>query len=514
MIVSDMARPNPFSFHGGLAKGRQFVGRHRQISFARQRCLETEQPGSLAIIGMPRIGKSSLAWNVFIDPQEQLAHRKVLTAWVNVSKKGRPADLFLEMAREVLNAVVGTCVRGAQVPLLPLIQDNLKKILPGAEWDDIDDAISRFFGSVRDAGFTVVVVLDEFDYLRTLFAELPIAFHLLREVANNAAWGICLVTVSRRPVAEIEDVACPGNSTLDGIFMELQVPCFTSEEMTELLSPLDETTLPREELDPLIAYYCGNQPYFGTGFAFQAAFQWLTSSMLNIPDIIAASEPMLFREYTHVLDLLTERDLRNTLLGVIFGPRIDVKPAAVSQLKQYGILQEGEKKEFTTFSPHFYGVLKDLHREVDLWPLWTNAEKSIRRLLDAVLSARYECLEWSSKAIEVHPQLAQVLGDLESRRSAFLNRNPAASASNLLDYANPSEYMPFISAHWSSLSPILGDGKKLWNDRFELLSWVRRPMAHSNDEFIPREDRITAEQICRLIFDRVSQWERSQEKSD
>ena len=52
---------NPFSGYGGIVYGEKFIGRRDSLRQLEQRILG-ENYGNLAIVGLPRIGKSSLAW--------------------------------------------------------------------------------------------------------------------------------------------------------------------------------------------------------------------------------------------------------------------------------------------------------------------------------------------------------------------------------------------------------------------------------------------------------------------
>jgi hypothetical protein len=499
---------NPFAFHGTLARGSNFAGRRRQIAIAQQRCLGNEQ-ACLAIVGMPRVGKSSLADRVFIEPRRELFGRQVLTAWVQVSVQQKPAELFVQIAWQTMESIREAARGGNGGSMVPLLERALVDVRADAEWVDLNLALARFFSAVRETGYRTVVVLDEFDHTRVIFRSMPAAFHLLRELGNNPTYGIGLVAVSRRPVAEIEEVACPGNSNLDGIFLELQVPCFNDDEMRELLGPLDEIGAPRSELDGVLSEYCGYQPYFATVVAFHAAQQWLTDRKLNMAEIIESAEPTLYREYGHILALLEERGLKEKLLEVLFGPNLQVMPADLSQMRQYGIIR-GRGDVYAAFAPHFHSYLSSLSRDVDLWPLWTQAEQALRRCLHHVLAEKYATDEWGDSVRRDHANLADLVKRLTLERGRYMARNPAPTGSRLIDYANPSDYMPLISSYWKVLQAVLGEDRGIWNSRFELLAWVRRPIAHSNVKFVQKEDRLAAESICHSLIRLIEKWEKTQ----
>ena len=57
---------NPFADFGGIVNGDRFIGRKFYLQQIEQRVLGKSY-GNLAIMGLPRIGKSSLAWKSIMD---------------------------------------------------------------------------------------------------------------------------------------------------------------------------------------------------------------------------------------------------------------------------------------------------------------------------------------------------------------------------------------------------------------------------------------------------------------
>jgi hypothetical protein len=62
MVIKALNTQNPFSDYGQIVKGSRFAGRKEEVQKIHNRVLG-EAYGNIAIMGMPRIGKSSLVWN-------------------------------------------------------------------------------------------------------------------------------------------------------------------------------------------------------------------------------------------------------------------------------------------------------------------------------------------------------------------------------------------------------------------------------------------------------------------
>ena len=57
---------NPFADFGSIVYGDRFIGREEEIKAVQNRIFGKAY-GNLAIQGLPRIGKSSLAWKAILE---------------------------------------------------------------------------------------------------------------------------------------------------------------------------------------------------------------------------------------------------------------------------------------------------------------------------------------------------------------------------------------------------------------------------------------------------------------
>jgi hypothetical protein len=73
---------NPFSDYGLTIHGSRFIGRKTEIQAIRNRIFG-KRYGNLAIIGLPRIGKSSLAQQAIIEYQKDHPQENIIPVWIN-----------------------------------------------------------------------------------------------------------------------------------------------------------------------------------------------------------------------------------------------------------------------------------------------------------------------------------------------------------------------------------------------------------------------------------------------
>ena len=76
---------NPFANYGRIVHGNRFIGRKTILNNIENRIIHPDSPGNLAIIGMHRIGKSSLAHKAIIEQKENLTKKGVLPIWMGVA---------------------------------------------------------------------------------------------------------------------------------------------------------------------------------------------------------------------------------------------------------------------------------------------------------------------------------------------------------------------------------------------------------------------------------------------
>src|SRR5439155_8193898 len=97
-----MRTDNPFAGVGTVVKGQRFIGREQEIHRIHEKLLGRGDFGSLAIIGMPRIGKSSLAHQALIhNRKSELASLRGIVVYMDVSTITASDTFFDGIVRRV-----------------------------------------------------------------------------------------------------------------------------------------------------------------------------------------------------------------------------------------------------------------------------------------------------------------------------------------------------------------------------------------------------------------------------
>ncbi len=203
---------NPFADYGSIVRGDRFIGRKEGLRIVENRVIRPSEPGNLAIIGDYRIGKSSLVYKAVMERKGELIAKRQIPIWINLATFDQASIFYRSLVTHCVDEMedlgwVSKLIKSAAGRAL---EDELS-------WGEGYGRIQRFFEKVRQAGFRVLFILDEFDYARSLFKGDQAKFQGLRELSYRPEWRVTFITTSRRSLRDIE-LQTKAGSPLDLIF--------------------------------------------------------------------------------------------------------------------------------------------------------------------------------------------------------------------------------------------------------------------------------------------------------
>ena len=295
-------------------------------------------------------------------------------------------------------------------------------------WIPFNYELTSYFVHLHELGWTPVFILDEFDDARNLFREYPQAFQAIRGLADRPDSRVCFVAISRRALFEIERQADPNSSILSGIFHKISLSCFTSPEVSQLMSRLDRIQLsPTPRLFEFLRENCGGHPYLTCSFAFQLAAIWMSRGLEDCVGALLSARGEFLEHYDELVELLKEDESLHTLLEVIFGPVMTATSTDAAKFEQTGLVRQSLDGGYDGFSRDFTDYLRSIHRSVDLWPLWNQAERTLRDLVSAKMSEIYSGNDWPQRVASERPRLAKTIAEWMELRDRE-NGSPWAAA--------------------------------------------------------------------------------------
>jgi len=489
---------NPFSDYGSIVHGERFIGRHDSLRVVENRVIRPKEPGNLAIVGDYRIGKSSLAYQAIIESRDELIARRQLPIWVNLGTYDQAASFFRSLVTrsydelDELQLLTDSIIHAAKRAL----EDELS-------WTEGYGRIQRYFERIRQAGIRILFILDEFDHARHLFKGDISGFQGLRELSYRPEWRINFVTISRRSLRDIE-LQTKSISTFDLIFYNHYLGMFDETDMQEYFARLSsvgiEVTL---ELKERVYYYCGRHPFLLEMLGYELVEQFREFGVVDVDQSARRIEQSLMDHYQHVVSILSEDSSLKKLLQILFGPVIDVNQTDIEEFQRYGIIKPSiEKGTYTAFSSHFQTYLRLIERQVDLWPLWRETEVALRSTITSRMIEQYG-EQWIENRIRAKPNLKLIFEKCQEAQQKEQKAFGSRASQNLLDFTYPQDLFAIIFAEWSLFSPIFGKDRNYWDQRAQLLSKIRNPLAHNRDRALYDHERQIGKGYCEEILEKL-----------
>lgn len=497
-----MSFENPFSDYGKIVRGERFIGRRQIIGVVESRIIQPTNPGNLAIVGVHRIGKSSLAYKTIVEQRDKLIGKGILPIWRGLSSYDQSSEFFRSLVDEYVSEMEDLGW------LTEKIQRSADRALESsASWD----RIKRFFKEVQNAGYGVIFILDEFDHARNLFKG-ETAFQRLRELADYPDYRLSLVLTSRRNIKDIE-LSAGSSSPFHNIFQIQRLGMFNDEDLATYFLLFSSIGIQMIDVDrERILFYCGAHPYLleMLGWEIIEKFRQNQEQKIDVNKAADAILQSVFEHYDDMIRLLREDGTLNKLLQILFGPVIDVKQTDVTELQNYGLIQPTENGTYAAYSEHFHDYLK-LHERsteftADLWPIWRDTEKALREVITATMFNVHGS-QWIKRLEEERPNLRSIFDECRKAQQKEERSFGDRASQNLIDFTYPADLFTIICARglWKPyFESIFGHNTTYWEQRKQLLAKCRNPLAHNRSEILQVHELKTIEAYCQEILSILS----------
>jgi AAA+ ATPase superfamily predicted ATPase len=495
---------NPFADYGRAIHGNRFIGRRQEIQSVKNRIFD-ERYGNLAIIGLPRVGKSSLVHQAFLEYQNESPQFYVLSVWINMGDNHSPDRFFEKLIKEVHKQILLDKAL-IIIELVKIIKKLGRKTLRLFEKRSL---IFEYFKLVKQMNIRVITILDEFDAVRKYFESID--FHFLRELSYNPATEICIVTTSRRYLSDIELGSQDATSNFHQTFDNIYLGMYNEEDLTEYWEKFFNSKVPiTDEGKQKIYDFTGHHPYLLDLFNFNLF------NNLQLDDILGSVERtkkklnlVIETNYNLIFNLLKEENLHTKLLQMVIGPVYDIKRTDVERIELYNLVIR-DNGSYRGFSNDFHDYLYRTQREVPIWDLWTDTEVKLRSIVTIWLEERYG-EDWVPKFRKLSPAKELYITKLEEMQQKEQKSFPDTFSQNLLEFTYPAElFDQFMRVEWKWFKSIFSNKEaNEWKPIFDVLARIRNPLAHNKMNILKDYERNKAISYCQEIVNRIDAWERS-----
>lgn len=497
---------NPFTNYGNIVSGKKFIGRESYLKLIKDRISIPKEPGNIAIIGYPRIGKSSLVYKAIMENKKHLISSKKIPIWINLATFNDSKSFFKFLVSESINEISELGTENNS-----LIKSAEEIASSEGAWNSVYRYIQRFFKKIKQLDYHMIFILDEFDHARVLFKQDNASFQGLRELSYWPEWRVTFITTSRRCIRDIE-VETQAISTLDGIFHKEYLRMFDDKDMEEYYKNyeyiLDQAST---EFKELINFYCGGYPYLLDMLGYEIFDYYRENNVLDVNKAAQRLEISITDFYDQLIALLMEDNRLEKLLQIIIGPSIDVTKLDINEFLAYGLIKTNIENKYISYSEHFNLFLNVIKREkqISTWDLWCKTEKNLRKLITVMLANKYGD-NWIEKLEKARPKLANELEICRQAQQKEIKAFGNRASSNLVDFTYPNTLFNILFAEWDTFKIVLKKDTNYWNQRATLLSKIRNPIAHNREESLHDYEIQTAEGYCNELINLIKLYLESQ----
>ncbi len=474
---------NPFLGYGCVVTGDRLIGRDTEKKHIRD--IVQSRSGSLSIIGEPRIGKTSLVYNEF---QNNCNRDFLCSAWVTLSTVSSPALVFYDLQDKIIDAL-----KSVSSPIPEIFADQL--IVAEDSTYNAYKKFRRFLKMLFSNGFNTLCILDEFDIV-TSYPDGKQFIQSLRELIDfPQETGFYSIFISRRSLYHLEKQMI-GVSNLDGVCEKIYVRPLSLEDIKKMaLRCEDGWKLGDENIVHL--YNCtGGHPYLSEMVFCKA---WDNKS---IDKGMQNALGDVYSYYETLRQLLDEDGLFDQLLQIAVGPCIKTDLEKIERLMQYGIILKQQLEPlsylYRGWSNHFQSYLEKISRINPIWEEWSSTERMLRGIIDDLYRKKYGA-NWIDTLENAHEKVKDTFAVCRNNMKKEIDKFGPYASNDILDYAYPMDLWKLIECDWPLFQSIFKKDKHYWKGRFETLSKVRTPIAHSRESCLPPHLLLEAQAYCQEI---------------
>lgn len=515
---------NPFAGYGSIVHGDHFIGRNDCLRQIQQRVLGTDY-GNLAIVGLPRIGKSSLAWEGIMERKEELIAKRTIPVFLEVGSCESAKDFFLKLVElsfeELEMEFSETRIFSFATKCLESLRSNFST-----------DAVQKYFRYLKRDNIKSIFILDEFDRVRTFFDVAH--FQLLRELSYNPQTKICLVPTARKTISDIEakDGAI---SNLHGTFSTIRLTSFSEDDIAKYWKHYDDSFPTDDYYKFFISYLSGGHPWLMDKLNSQTFL--LFQQAIVQTDLVEKLNFDMMSTLDSFIHTIEEEQLLNEAIQLVLGPLFKVGSKEEEALLKYGFIRkvspQYKKKLFSNrevgpvWSEYAYVCYSDFstldlyrryYANIPYVAEWSETENMLRSMIITVSEELYgddwytgmrtslnQNRPWQTFNISAWDRN---VSDLRSAKEDMINKFPSMAGGHDANFTLTAQIFDiFIRPlqEWYKAHIFKGNWFD-WNEKFKFLTKVRNPVAHNNSGDIDEEMRL-ASQYCKEIKHAIREWQ-------
>ena len=471
-------KENPYADFGTIITEDRFVGREGELRTIASRIFGERNFGSIAVVGLPRIGKTSLV-------SEAIRRAEALPI-------GRPLDRGpLERGRARLGGRAvqdpdrGAGRRGSVPRSRKRARERSGDRRPSHLRRSTSSGSGQCFG--RYAGRTFVQCGSWTNSTQAAGCSRTRRSSFTGCASCAPTRSSSGVIVAKRRLQDVARLAGRESDYWANVLMTLALKPLSDAEIDDFFSRLDANGVSLGEAERAeVLAVCGGHPYLLDAFGYHAWEHVERGGEVSVGWVEKECATLAREYFEQVSTILSETVISDgTMLSkavqVLVGPQWDVTAQDVDALRELGVLLSDGEGGLRGFSRSFQDHLRVVERGIDLWPLWRETEQALREYLDRGLNDSFGP-DWPEDLGKARPKFQEKIAHWREEREKESRRFGDRAESSLLAYTYPMQLYELMAVDWARLGqPLLGADRAGWDKKFGVLAKVRTPVAHSRE---------------------------------
>lgn len=510
-------KSSPFIGTGKKVIGERFVGRQEVIDRIYDSVVNSYI--NYSIIGLPKIGKSSLVWNVFMEDRKRFHEDKKVPVYFTLRTNMSVTSFYLTLLDGIIRELSKTDLV-EQVSL-----DELRRIVKDYYSDPQFFKIERFFDIIVEIEICLILIFDEFDAAREIF-KISGEFEELRSLTYDRPENVIYVTISRRSIESIEKNL--GSSTFFQLFESQFLGLFNSDDLDAYWNRI-RAFINEEFEEKLTGLIISTINVFSNAFPYMldVVNNQLLEGLINPdssnPEALKTAMGCIQDQYDYFLNIINEEGLLDDAKQILIGPVTKDVSKSIRKLLDYSFIKEvdveykkqilqsrvgfelSESKAYSCFSDdlmvYFYRKFK--YDNSELLPKYGSLLTILKSLIIQYLIDNYGD-NWEEE------RNSNLVNSLKNLKKQDMDKHITASP-DLLYYINETLIINIVKKERAIFKVIFSEGD-YQKDILEDLKWlfaIRNHYAHDNSSFLSFQEICRAKEICDRFCNMIDNWKRT-----
>lgn len=490
---------------GKTAVGDQFLGREQTV---RRICKALyEDNHNIAMVGLPRIGKTSIAWRVceLIEERIERSGEKVLLLMIDLA-----SEMTFESAwYTIIHALYEkTAELGVQHPQLEKEYRYFEANRP-ADYQTVKIHAEKFLQRLKKLDIRTILIVDEFDSSIKQFCGQRYYYEFFRDIASTGSYAVTLMLISRQLIKCIEANAY-GNSTLFGVMDAITIRAFDeAEDYPQYLKRLtahgyEISTEHRQQLEDI----AGHNPYMLCILGNRLLEAIEEGHGIISPEDAYMAGKSHFLQYFEALMHQMEND-RNLshVQQIIIGPKYDVTKDDVDMLVEMGYLSTQPGNIYwNVISSEFSLYLLTKGQNKDIWKELMEAQRLLQERMKSNLPYLLGHHTHALNPTEFNTlmETAHVLN--EPLYQSFVKKSKIHYNVDVtyVDVASIGSLARVLERFWDNSEygfrySFNNQAFTSWRECFQRMNLSRNACAHGHTEYLSEEDIAKTNAFCQKL---------------